>query len=451
MFLVSSLLPRLLVPTPRRARILPWLPFLLLPLALLGCGGDTAETDVDPPPTTEKPVPATPLRARVFLELSGGMKGFMPANTAATQPTEFQDRISQLASRTRSSPAVADAQFLLALKDTPTPTTYAHFRDVVQGDTHEAALGTELPDMLEKILALPGAADQVSVVVSDFVYGPQNKATTGQMAVLITDALAAATKKQLAVAVLGETSRFAGTFYPAVKTPRKQLTLSGKNGEKLPYYVWVMGPPAAVGRYLNEVVPATAAKAQQAYFGLTFPRVPYAAVLTQVPAASPLAPSSDGSGSISFAGAGVSPNLEVSDAPDGVDFTVALDLSQLPAAWREPAFLNQHLTAQLPDGAVRLLPGSVRRLDHVTGLTTYTHAVRLRLSSLPRAGGQLKLSLPAPGVPAWAGQWSTDNDNQPGARPQTYRLTEIMRGLRDAFPAELPPVFTATFSLAQER
>ncbi len=404
----------------------------------------TAATSTKPAATTAKPDATAPLQANVFLELSGGMRGFMPANTTATEPTAFQQRVALLASRTHSSPAVADTKFWLSLNKAPQASTYAHFREIVQGDTHEAALGTELPTMLENILALPQAADKVNVVISDFIYGPKNQATSALMNVNITDALATVTKKGLAVAVLGETSEFYGTYHPAVKTPLKQRPLKGEN---LPYYIWVIGPPAAVARYVNEVVPATGASTQQAYFGLTFPRVPYAAVLTQVPAGSPLAPG--GEGSISYGGAGVSTNLEVDDVSKGVDFTVALNLRQLPAAWREPAFLARNLQAQVPNGTVQLLPNSIKMTTGVPELQAYTHTLRLHLSNFPKAGGQLSLALPAPGIPGWVAQRSTENDNQPAATPHTYRLTEIMNGVREAFPQTLPPVFTATFALSQ--
>ncbi|MBJ6143129.1 hypothetical protein [Hymenobacter sp. BT559] len=405
---------------------------------------DTAATPTKPAAATTKADAAAPIQANIFLELSGGMRGFMPANTTATEPTAFQQRVSLLASRTNSSPAVADTKFWLSLNKAPQASTYAHFREIVQGDTHEAALGTELPTMLENILTLPQAADKVNVVVSDFIYGPKNQATSALMNVNITDALATVTKKGLAVAVLSETSKFYGTYHPAVKTPLKQRPLKG---ETLPYYIWVIGPPAAVARYVNEVLPAASAATQQAYFGLTFPRVPYAAVLTQVPAGSPLAPGGDGS--ISYGGAGISTNLEVDDVKKGVDFTVALDLRQLPAAWREPAFLAQHLQAQVPNGRVQLLPNSVKLTTGVPELQAYTHTLRLRLSDFPKVGGQLSLTLPAPSMPAWVAQRSTENDNQPTAAPHTYRLTEIMNGVRGAFPQALPPVFTTTFALAQ--
>ncbi len=420
---------------------------------LSGCGEvDDTKGTTTPPATAVKPAPAAtapdaaaPLQANVFLELSGGMRGFMPINTPATPPTAFQQRTSLLALRTNNSPAVANAQFWLSLNKTPQARTYAQFQQVVQGDTRQAALGTELPTMLENILVLSHAADQVNVVISDFIYGPKNPSATALMSVNIAGALATVTKKGLAVAVLGETSRFYGNFFPAVKTPRKQVTLKG---ETLPYYIWVIGPAAAVGRYVNEVLPATSVTTQEAYFGLTFPRVPYAAVLTQVPAGSPLVPGGDGS--ISYGGAGISTNLDVSDVKRGVDFTVALDLRQLPAAWREPAFLAQHLQAQVPDGSVKLLPNSVKPTTGVPQLQAYTHTLRLHLSDFPKGGGQLRLTLPAPGIPAWVAQRSTENDNQPGPVPRTYRLSEIMNGVREAFPQALPPVFTATFTLAQD-
>lgn len=424
---------------------------LLLPLALLlgGCGGGT-DTETDLPETTSPAAAAAipkvaPLKVSVFLELSGGMKGFMPVNTAANRSTDFQKRVSKLASGTRSNPAVTDAQFWLSLNKQPQKTDYLHFRSILEGDTKQAALGTELPAMLDTIMAQPGAESQVSVIISDFIYGPQRAADVAVMDVRVTDALLPVAKKRLAVAVLAETSTFSGTFYPAVKSSGKQQ-LALKEAV-MPYYIWVVGPPAAVGRYLNEVLPEPSPKASQAYFGLTFSAVPAVAVLTQVPATSPLFQGSGGS--VSYAGGGVSKKLDVDNVKQGAEFSVALNLDQLPAAWREPAFLNENLKATLPGGTVRLLPKSVRRLSagEAPKLAAYTHVLRLRLTALPKGAATLQLALPAPGVPAWVAQWSTENDNPPGPTPRTYRLTDIMAGLRGAYPQQLPPVFTVDFTL----
>ena len=63
-------------------------------------------------PAAQPPL-APDLRVNGFLELSGSMKGFMPASTAARQPTAFQNRVGALASQTNRSPAIAGAKFLL--------------------------------------------------------------------------------------------------------------------------------------------------------------------------------------------------------------------------------------------------------------------------------------------------------------------------------------------------
>ena len=205
-----------------------------LAIGLAACGDDN-------PPETEKAVPAakiaapykeevvTPLVVNVFLELSGGMKGFMPLNTAAMLPTAFQNRVSALASKTNSSPEVSKAQFLLGLNQTSKAVTYNHFRDVLQGQTKEAAKGTELPTMLENLLNSPDASNRVNVIVSDYIYGPEDAGNFTTMKPRIADALALVSKKHLAVAVIGETSRFYGTFYPAVKTiSREEFQIKGQ-------------------------------------------------------------------------------------------------------------------------------------------------------------------------------------------------------------------------------
>lgn len=378
------------------------------------------------------------------------MKGFVPKATAATQPTEFQQLVGGLLTETYSNPAVASSRFYLLLKDTVRePVKFQDLLKVVQGQQDRAALGTELPDMLTTVLSRPDAAREVSVIISDFVYGAENKASSSQLTNLIKVALVPVRRQNLAVAVLGEVSRFEGTFHPAVITPVTKRVL--KDGH-LPYYIWVVGPPAAVARYVRTVLPRSAPAVQQAYFGLSFPNTPAGAVLTGLPAGNALAPSGDAS--ISFAGATASRSLDVEDARKGGEFTIALNLSQLPLAWQQPAFLNQHLRVQLPAGSASLAPGSARELTsdqkNTAALAPYTHSVRVRLSQLSTGSSTLTLSLPAPGVPAWVSQWSTENDNLPGPVPHTYRLTEILAGLRATFPAEPAPVFATTFTLANQ-
>lgn len=403
------------------------------------------------PAKTEAPSNATaaePLAVNVFLELSGGMKGFMPLNTAERLPTAFQNRVSNLASKTNSSPDIAKAQFLLGLNEKSNSVEYIHLRDVLQGQTKAAALGTELPTMLESLLKVPEASGRVNVIVSDFIYGPQDAGNFTTMKTRITDALSIVSKKRLAVAVIGETSRFYGTFYPAVKIKgRQEYPL---DGQLVPYYIWVVGPPTLVSRYLKEVR-VNQGDVQQAYFGLKFPETPYAALLSGLPVGSKLE-QKQGDASVSYTTSRPSNELEISSVGDTAEFSIGLNLSNLPSAWQQPAFLAKQLQAVLPSTRPLIVPGSVRMLtiaerNSSATLARFTHVLRLRLTTLPPNTSSLTIRMWAPEMPEWVSKWSTNNDNVPGPKPQTYRLNEIMTGLREALPATLPFVFTASFKV----
>lgn len=421
--------------------------FLGLSLLLAACGGDQTETKSAQPAKGAKPAPAeataatpAPLRVSVFLEYSGGMKGFVPRGGAATPPTEFQQRIGALLTETQVNGAVADRKYFLCENAAPRAVPFAQLRDVVQGEVAQAALGTELPQMLEGILARPQAPQEVSVVISDFIYGPARKSDFSQLPNLIRTSIAPVSQQQLAVAVFGEASKFYGTYHPAVKTPVVKRTLQG---EKVPYYVWVIGPPALVARYVAEVF--RNAPAQQAYYGLKLPTPAFAPLLTKL-----TDPKLKPSGGTVFAeGSGLS--VDVSDDP--VDFTLGLNLATLPAAMQQPAFLAQSLQVRLPNGQASLLPNSVRKLseDEQAGqpaLAPYTHVLRLRVSQLAAKEATLSLALLAPETPGWVSSWSTSNDNTPA--PRTFGLDQILSGLRLSYPTPLPAVFTAQLPIKKD-
>ena len=422
----------------------------LLGTLLLGaCGGpEPADTKSATPAKGAKIAAATPaateaapLRVSVFLEYSGGMKGFVPRGGADKPATEFQQRIGALITETQVSGAVADRKYYLCENAAPRAVPFQQLRDVVQGEVNQAALGTELPQMLEGILNMPQATQQVSVIISDFIYGPARKSDFSQLPNLIRTSIAPVSQKQLAVAVFGETSRFYGTYHPAVKTPTPKRAV---NGEKLPYYVWVIGPPALVARYTAEVFKN--APAQQAFFGLKTDTPAFAPLLTKL-----TDPKLKSSGGTVFAeGNGLS--VDVSDDP--VDFSVGVNLRELPAAWQKPAFLAQHVQVRLPNGQASLLPNSVRVLteDEQSGqpvLAPYTHVLRLRVSKLAAPTATLSLTLPAPETPEWVAAWSTANDNTPA--PRTFGLDQILTGVRQSYPSPLPAVFTVQLPLKNDK
>ena len=413
---------------------------------LSGCGSGPADSSAAKPAAGAKPAVAAvlaaapPLHVSVFLEFSGGMKGFVPRGGADKPPTEFQQRIGALITETQVSSAVASRKYYLCENAAPRPVPFQQLRDVVQGEVSQAALGTELPPMLEGILNMPQAAQGVSVVISDFIYGPARKSDFSQLPNLIRTAIAPVSQRQLAVAVFGEASHFYGSYFPAVKTPVAKRTLQG---EKVPYYVWIIGPPALVARYAAEVFKS--APAQQAFFGLRTSPPAFAPLLTKL-----TDPKLKPSGSVYAEDNGLT--MKVSDDP--VDFSVGLNLKDLPAAWQQPAFLAQHLQVRLPNGRAALLPNSVRQLtdDEQSGqpvLAPYTHVLRLRVSKLLAPAATLTLALPAPETPAWVAAWSTTNDNTPA--PRTFGLDQLLAGVRLSYPSPLPAVFSVQLPLKNDK
>ncbi|GAC1369432.1 MAG: hypothetical protein NVSMB30_07260 [Hymenobacter sp.] len=417
-------------------------------MLLSGCGSEPAETKSANPAKGAKTIAAEPtatkvdpLNVGVFLEFSGGMKGFVPRGSAATQATEFQQRIGALITETQVSPAVASRKFYLCENAAPRAVPFQLMRDVVQGEVNQAALGTELPKMLEGILNRPNAAQEVSVVISDFIYGPARKSDFSQLSNLIRTAIAPVSQQQLAVAVFGEASHFYGSYFPAVKTPVPKRTLKG---EKVPYYVWVIGPPALVARYAAAVFKN--APGQQAFFGLKMPPPSFTPLLTKL-----TDPKLKSSGGTVYA---ENNGLTLNPSDDPVDFSVGLNLKELPAAWQQPAFLAQHLQVRLPNGQAALLPNSVRLLtdDEQSGqpvLAPYTHVARLRVSKLLAPTATLTLLLPAPETPAWVSAWSTTNDNTPA--PRTFGLDQLLAGVRQSYPTPLPPVVTVQLPLKNDK
>ena len=413
-------------------------------LLLAGCGGEPAETTATKP-TKKAPVEVAaapaPLPVSVFLEYSGGMKGFVPRGNAGTAATEFQQRIGALLTETQVSSAVAERHYFLCENAEPKSVTFEQLRDVVQGEESKAALGTELPQMLAGILNRPKATQEVSVIISDFIYGPARKSDFSQLPNLIRTAIAPVSQKQLAVAVFGEASHFYGTYHPAVKTPVAKRQL---DGEKVPYYVWVIGPPALVARYTAEVFKN--APAQQAFFGLKTPTPAFAPVLTKL-----TDPKLKPSGGTVFAeGEGLS--ADISDDP--VDFSVGLDLGGLPKAWQEAAFLTQNLQVRLPNGQATLVANSARKLTDVEKdgqpvLAPFTHVLRLHVSKLGKGASMLTLALPAPETPAWVAAWATTNDNLPA--PRTFGLDQVLAGVRQSYPTPLPAVFTVQLPLKNDQ
>src|SRR5690606_11186812 len=182
-----------------------------------------------------------------FLEVTGGMVGFMPKGAAATQATNFQKSMAGLLTEVNYNKAVEAQDFYFIREKNGTSqlqkSTYNDVLKTVSAGIQNPALGTELPEMLEQILKESEKSKAVSVIVSDFIYGPSDKTKFNIIPQLIRGALNEAQNKNLVVSVFADQSAFTGSFHPAVKQPVAKRELKGT---KMPYYVWVIGPQEEV-------------------------------------------------------------------------------------------------------------------------------------------------------------------------------------------------------------
>ncbi len=432
--------------------------FFAYALALGSTAPLLSACSTDPPTRTEKTTPAkpagatpaaAPLHVRFYLEYSGGMKGFMPRSTGATgQPTEFQTRVRGLVSEINGNPAVGEATYALTLtprdgKVQHQPVAFNELKKVLQGDGPAPALGTEMPELLESVLSQPTAGQEVSILVSDFIYGPENRGKFSSFQEDIRDALAGASKQGLAVAVYGDTSAFRGNYFPAVK-PAGGRPYRALAGDYVPYYLWVMGPPAQVAQF-HERVWGAQAPAQQVFFGMEYPAPAYAVRLQPQlkPQGSALA-CTDGK---------TCHSVEAKLAAGPAEFAVGLDLAALPATQQQSAVLNAALRLDAPNTDAQLVPGSVRTLTAAErrqpALAAYSHVARVRVTKLFAADATLTLRLPAPPVPAWVAAWATSNDATPPTA-RTYRLDWILNGVQKAYGAAPAALFECAIHLTKK-
>ncbi|WP_210464917.1 hypothetical protein [Rufibacter roseolus] len=401
-------------------------------------------------PTAENP-PAAQAKVDVdlYLEVSNGMKGFMPPPAAEKEPTVFQKRLNKLISEVQDGIYVEDKRFYLAGQNAQgqpvlDSVAYGTLKNTITSGIKANVLGTPLPDMLQAALANSLKRGAVTVVVSDFIHGPDPN-NPGQFLSLDSDirsSLKQAEHENLVVAVLADASPFFGSFYPAVKKPAVKRTL---NGEEVPFYIWVIGKQQEVQTVTNKVLRDL--PAQQAYFGFDYQRVPYSAILK----------------SNTFRPAGVvyctsrtaevctSVNL-MPEKDEQVEFTIGLNLSDFPASLQDVAYLKQHLRLAVTGGkaSIGTVIAASEDVKATPDLAQYTHFVRVRVPQLTANTGSISLALPQV-VPTWISQWSTANDNNPAGAPRkTYQLNSIMEGVQALYRDKSENVFNVTMKFNKE-
>ncbi|MGI4735444.1 MAG: hypothetical protein ACRYG7_09715 [Janthinobacterium lividum] len=406
-------------------------------------GENQAETKATAPPTapaTKAAAKATALQqVQVFVDISGGMNGFVPVNKPGDVGSEFQRTVTGLLSGVEGQKGQGIHTSYYYVKEATNqansilqPTTYADVSQTVSSGIRNAAKGSDLITMLREVLrqqqVQPGT---VSIIVSDFIYAPTNTTNVwgGKVSADVKDALATTDPSKLAVSVFAGTSAFKGRFYPGRRTAPLTLT-----GQPLPYYVWVLGPAPLVAQ-VNHTVLSSLAGQPQVHFNASYPLPAYGAVTGY---------ESQGGWFAVDGPPGV--QVTAASAQEPVQFVVGFDLKKMPRPVQQRFQASQlQLDAANTDakllktwaaGAGPAVPAAGR---------PYSHFAQVRLTRLPTAQ-TLHLRL-APATPDWVAAYSTTDDShiaEQGAK--TFLLKDVLQGVTDFFagqPAATAPLFDA--------
>lgn len=403
--------------------------------------GGASATSSEPSAGADKAAPAGLQHLNVFVDISTGMRGFMHANRPGEAGSQFQQTVTGLLSDVNATPGAQPAYYFVGEPSAQapgglTPTTYNELTQTVAVGMKKSATGTEMPDMLRQVLRLqaqkPGS---VSVVISDFIYGPQDPRQVFRVKTDVKDALrTVADPNQLAVSVFANVSAFSDKFFPGNRTAPQVL-----KGARLPYYIWVLGAPELV-RQVNDKLLSRLDGQPQAHFNLHYPSPTYAVVTGY---------QSQGqwyvdAGPEGMKNSGVSFTELSKTVP--AQFTVGFDLKSLPLAVQQnfkssqlqldPANTDARLLKAWAAGSGPAAPAAGRG---------FSHFAQVGLSRLPGSKAQmLRFRLATP-MPTWVAGYSTANDSQiAGQGAKTFMLLDVMQGVRDYFaglPAAEAPVF----------
>jgi hypothetical protein len=424
---------------------------LFLLLSVFSCSSDKkAEETTEETTTTaasntgtKKPVAAVPTtidQLNVFLEVSGSMKGFMPSNQAQGI-TEFQKTLDPFLASIQQSNSIGGKSYF-EVREKPYPLAYDQLAQTVRYGIKQSASSTTIPAILDSIIS--HHPDGVNVLISDFIYSPENGRAVSFVSTDIYRVLAKAQQQGQAVSVFGATSDFRGTFYPAVKSAARSI--DNCCDTPVPYYVWVIGRPEQVRLFNQEIVKNTFA--EELHAGFTFAAPRYGVLDKYLPV-----------GNWYCATATDCRQVTISDLAVPAEMVVGIDLAGLPAAFAGEAYLKQHLRLQAentdakithiyPAARFRQLPGVAGK--NTDPLKSYTHFVQLKLSQLQAPQAELHLQL-AQQQPAWVQQWTTPDDsriNQEGAK--TFNLSGLVAGVEKAFGTG-GTLFDMAITLQQEK
>lgn len=428
---------------------------LAMVIGLSACSSNTknesgaAENTTEAAKTTKsKPkAPAAMVgQVNVFMEISGSMKGFMPASNNG-KITQFQETLDALLATVQQNNQLGQKQFF-EVREKVYPVDYNLVSKHLRFGLEETASSSTIPAMLDSIISNYSNPNGVNVFISDFIYAPANGQAVNFVTTDIYRVIAKAKQQGQAVSIFGATSDFKGTYYPAVKTTRK--TIANCCDTKVPYYIWVIGKPEQVQLFNRQMMAGKFT--DELHLGFEFPAPAYSVLDKFMPV---------GNWYCSSTG-NACQDIIVSDLKTPLEMVIGLDLAQLPASYTDPAYLKQNLklSAENSDAQITgLYPAAQFKTQKgVAGQNTnplkpYTHFVKARLTKMVAPEVELQIALQNQ-RPAWVQNRTTTNDSQINSEgAKTFQLAGIVAGVERAYSAGNTgnTIFTAAIRAKKEK
>ncbi|PSR54808.1 hypothetical protein AHMF7605_15495 [Adhaeribacter arboris] len=428
--------------------------FLVL-LSLSACGDDAKketttsgnETVEETGTTKPKAAGATATKVgqvNVFLEISGSMKGFMPASNGG-QITQFQETLDALLATVQQNNQLGKKQFY-EVSEKITPANYNQVSKHLRYGLEATASSSTIPVMLDSIISNYSPPNGVNVFISDFIYAPANGQAVNFVTTDIYQVIAKAQQQGQAVSIFSATSDFKGTFYPAVKTNRKTIPNCCPN--EVPYYLWVIGKPEQVQVFNRQLMAGKFA--DELHIGFEFPAPAYSVLDKYLPVGNWYCNSKDNA----------CHEIIVSDLKTPLEMVVGLNLTELPASYTNEAYLKKNLKLEAENSDAQITglytAAQFRSQKGVAGqnsnpLKPYSHFIKVKLTKMAAPEIEMQLILQNQ-RPAWVQNRTTTDDSQmnnEGAK--TFQLAGIVAGVERAYEVGNKNIFTATIQAKKEK
>jgi len=405
---------------------------IILSVNALSCNSSdkTISTDGPDKPTASGDCPQTKQlvlkppdvkQLNIFMEVSGSMKGFMPASKNTT--TDFQalvpDFISRLKRDVTSTNFYTLAQKTGPIKQIDISTAR---QNIAFGNFSFGATST-LPVMFDSALFNLKAND-VSILITDAIYTPPKTKIKLREQIIsdISEIIVKAAKKNYTTSCFMLRSQFSNIVSP--------------------YYLFVFGNAQNIVFIKDKLQRSLQAESGQLrypalheiHFG--FPELtPYFSIIPYVDNTGAGEPAECTENNRYLA----MKNIDIKKQPE---FWVGFDLSAFPAFAQERNYLLSNLLVS-GEGLTTKKISQVLTREEFTPKTEdatdktlsakCTHFVRIIITEMQEKAGEIKLSLRT-AIPGWIDDYKHDSsDSAETKRDKTFSLDNIRAGMQDAY------------------